>query len=160
MSYTEITIGATVARRSKGASTGRTGQVIELNDGYARVHWTKKAKGEPMNVRSWINASDLMVVTGPNKATESVRKKMAYIISRVEEGPLVQEERDELLKILANVTGDNIWAIGIRSYMEGVRENDAQFIAGLADQCMDDIFTMTCIVGQKAVIYLLRTVQN
>lgn len=110
-----------------------------------------------MTMRSWINASELIVV-GENKAIESVRKKMAYIISRVEEGPLVQEEREELFTILANVKGDNLWAIGIRSYMEGVRDHDDQFIAGLADQCMDDLFTMVCIVGQKAAIFLLRSV--
>lgn len=157
MSYTELTIGATVALRSKGASTGRTGQVIELNDGRARVHWTKKSNGQALDIRNWINAGELIIV-GEGKAITSVRKKMAYIINRVEQGPLVQEERDELFAILGKIKGDNLWATGIRSYMEGARDHDDQFIAGLAEQCMDDIFTMVCIVGQKAVIYLLRTV--
>jgi hypothetical protein len=57
-----MTIGDTVARSSKGASTGRTGQVIELLEGYARVHWTRKAKGEPMSQRNWIKEGDLVVV--------------------------------------------------------------------------------------------------
>lgn len=60
-----FTIGATVARRSKGASTGRTGQIIELNEDQVRVHWTKKSKGEPMSQRSWINSGELMVVAKP-----------------------------------------------------------------------------------------------
>lgn len=61
----DITIGATVARKSKGASTGRTGQVIELHEGQARVHWTKKSNGEPMSQRNWINEGELMVVSKP-----------------------------------------------------------------------------------------------
>jgi hypothetical protein len=157
---TDITIGATVARRSKGASTGRTGQIIELNDDQARVHWTKKSDGTPMSTRSWINASELMVVGSANKAIASIQEKMRYMVSRVQEGPLVQEEYDEMIGILSRVKGTDMWSIGIRKYLEGPRDHDAEFIAGLASQCMDDIFTMTCIVGQKCLIYLLRTVSN
>jgi hypothetical protein len=161
MAYTEITIGATVARKSKGASTGRTGQVIELNDGHARVHWTKKANGQPMSQRNWINEGELMVVSGgDSKATASIRKKMEYIIDRVKDGQLGEAEMTELMNILAKVNGTSMWAIGIRGYMDGPRGHDQEFIRGLADQCMDDIFTMTCIVGQAAVIYLLRTVND
>lgn len=63
-------MGATVARRSKGASTGRTGQIIEINENMVRVHWTKKAKGEPMSERSWIQASELIVVEKPTLSVD------------------------------------------------------------------------------------------
>lgn len=61
----EPNVGDTVARKSKGASTGRTGQVIELDGYQVRVHWTKKSNGEPMSHRSWINANELMVIKPP-----------------------------------------------------------------------------------------------
>jgi len=93
-----------------------------------------------------------------NKAQQSVANKMAYIINRIAEGPLVKEEHDEMVAILGRVKGDDLWSIGIRSYFATGQTDHTEFIAGLASQCMDDIFTMTCIVGQKAVIYLLRTV--
>lgn len=95
-----------------------------------------------------------------SKAIASIQRKMSYVISRVQEGPLVDEERDELMAILGRLKGDDLWSIGIRNYLAGPRDHDGEFITGLADQCMDDIFTMTCIMGQKAVIYLLRTVQD
>ena len=95
-----------------------------------------------------------------NKAIASIESKMRYIISRVEEGPLVDEEREEMMGILSRVKGTDLWSIGIRQYFENGGGHDEEFIDGLASQCMDDIFTMTCIVGQKAVIYLLRTVKD
>lgn len=62
-------VGDTVARCSKGAG-GRTGQVLEL-DGYrARIHWTKKAKGEPMSVKSWERFDGLMVLKTAEKPVE------------------------------------------------------------------------------------------
>jgi hypothetical protein len=152
-----ITVGSTVCRPNKGATNGRTGQVIEVLADHVRVHWTRKANGGPMSSKSWSFASDLKDLTA-NKAVASIQKKMLYLIQQVEQGPLVAEERQNLFDILAQVKGDNLWAIGIRSYMQGPRDHDDQFLAGLAEQCMDDIFTMTCIVGQKAVVYLLRTV--
>lgn len=157
MAHTEITIGSTVIRKSKTATTGRTGQVIDIQADHLRVHWTRTAKGNPMNQKTWNFASDLHEIAS-NKAVASVHKKMTYIIEQVERGPLAEAERTELMGILERVKGDSLWAIGIRSYMGGPRENEDQFIRGLADQCMDDIFTMTCIVGQAAVIYLLRTI--
>lgn len=61
-------VGDTVARCSKGAG-GRTGQVIEL-DGYrVRIHWTKKAKGEPMSVKSWERFDGLRVLE-PGKISD------------------------------------------------------------------------------------------
>jgi len=156
--FNDINIGDTIARSSKG---GRTGQVIELDADRARIHWTKKANGEKMSQRNWINVREIMVVkpVDENRAVASIRKKMSYIISRVEEGPLVAEEREEMLAILGRIKGTDMWSIGIRKYMEGDRDHDDEFIEGLASQCMDDIFTMTCVVGQKAVIYLLRTIK-
>jgi hypothetical protein len=59
---TDFTIGATVARKSKGATNGRTGQVIELQGNRARIHWTKKGNGGSMSTRSWVLISEIMVV--------------------------------------------------------------------------------------------------
>jgi hypothetical protein len=153
----DITIGSTVCKKSKDATTGRTGQVIEVQADHVRVHWTRKANGGRMSAKDWSFASDLTDLTR-NKAVSSIQKKMLYLIQQVEQGPLVAEERQNLFDILGQVKGDSLWAIGIRSYLQGARDHDETFLAGLADQCMDDIFTMTCIVGQKAVVYLLRTV--
>lgn len=85
---------------------------------------------------------------------------MRYIISRIEEGPLAKAEYDEMIAILGRIKGDDMWSIGIRNYFKGEHTDHTDFLQGLASQCMDDIFTMTCIVGQKAVLYLLRTVQD
>lgn len=156
---TEIAIGSTVIRSSKTAKNGRTGQVIEVQADHIRVHWTRTAKGNPMSQKSWSFASDLTEI-GKNRAVASVHKKMTYIMEQVERGPLVEAERTELMGILERVKGESMWAIGIRGYLDGPRGHDEEFIRGLADQCVDDIFTMTCIVGQAAVIYLLRTIQN
>lgn len=153
----DITIGSTVARKSKG-SKGRTGQVIEIQANHARVHWTRKADGNLMNQKSWVFVDDLTELS-KNKAIASVFKKMSYIIEEIERGPLAAEEYQALLNILGRVKSDNVWAVGIHLYMQGPREHDHEFIAGLAEQCMDDIFTMTCIVGQEAVMLLLRTVK-
>lgn len=112
-----------------------------------------------MSQRCWVFANELAEVV-TSRAVASVHKKMTYIMEQVQRGPLVEAEKTELIGILERVKGDSLWAIGIRSYMDGPRGHDDQFIRGLADQCMDDIFTMTCIVGQAAAIYLLRTVND
>jgi hypothetical protein len=154
----DITIGSTVCRSSKSASSGRTGQVIQIEADHIRVHWTRKANGSPMTQKSWAFARDLTEIA-KSRAVASIHKKMTYIIEQVEQGPLCQEELLDLFNVLGNVKGDGLWAIGIRSYLAGPRDHDQAFLDGLAEQCMDDIFTMTCIVGQKAVILLLRTVK-
>lgn len=95
-----------------------------------------------------------------NRAQLAVQKKFDYIHERIEEGPLAEQEYQEMIGILSRIKGDDLWSIGIRNYFQNPQPNHTEFVAGLASQCMDDIFTMTCIVGQKAVLYLLRTVQD
>jgi len=158
MKTADLTVGSQVCRKSKGATNGRIGQVIEVQADHVRVHWIRKGNGSPMNQKSWVFANDLQEIA-KNRAVASIHKKISYIIEQVEQGPLTPEELESLFKILRNVKGDNLWAIGIRSYMAGPRDHDMKFLEGLADQCMDDIFTMTCIVGQDGVICLLRTVK-
>ena len=157
----EITIGATVARRSKGASTGRTGQVIEIDGDYIRVHWTKKANGGQMSARNWINRGELMVVATLTKAQQSIADKMTYIINRVGEGPLSSLDEGELIgRLEAAKDHKSIWGVAIRQHFDKPAEDrdDWHLINGMASQCMDDLFGMVCIIGQEAVILLLRTV--
>lgn len=163
MAYTEITIGATVAFKSKGASTGRTGQVIELNDERARIHWTKKSNGQPMSQRNWIHTWELMVISGGlNRAQQSVANKMDYIIEQIGNGPLTSLEEGELLEILQNLKrGDSILGHSIQKHFDlpADQRDDWEMINGLASQCYDDLFTMVCVVGQAGVILLLRTLK-
>lgn len=77
MRLKEINLGDTVARSSKGASTGRTGQVIELDGNRARVHWTKKSNGQPMSERNWINVGELMVVA-PSETLKPCTMQMKF----------------------------------------------------------------------------------
>lgn len=158
---TDIKMGSTVARKSKGASTGRTGKVIEINGDHVRVHWTKKANGQPMSSRSWINGGELIEVAPISKAQQSVADKMNYIIGKMSEGPLTSLDEGELIERLENARDHkSIWGVAIRNHFEKPIEDrdDWQLINGMASQCMDDLFGMVCIVGQEAVILLLRTV--
>lgn len=61
-------IGDTVAYASRGATGGRTGQVIELDERRVKIHWTRKANGQPMSQKNWTSSGDLMVIK-ENKAT-------------------------------------------------------------------------------------------
>lgn len=98
------------------------------------------------------------------KAREAVRLKMVGILDQIGQGPLNSLERVELLGLLrmAGHRSDSLWADAIRLHFikPPAQRNDSQLIEALASQCLDDLFTMVCIVGQKAAIYLLRTVKD
>lgn len=94
-----------------------------------------------------------------SKATDSIQQKMTYMISRVEEGPLSSFEEAELLELLERAQNHpSIWGSAIRKDLH--TEQRHELLAGLASQCADDLFTMVCILGQKAVIYLLRSLET
>lgn len=98
-----------------------------------------------------------------NKAQQSVADKMKYIIEQVGQGKLSSLEEGELIERLENASQHkSIWGVAIRNHFEKPIEDrdDWQLINGLASQCMDDLFTMICVVGQEAIILLLRTVNN
>lgn len=154
-------MGATVARKSKGASTGRTGKIIEIDADLVRVHWTRKANGVQMSTRSWIHGEELLVVTSIHKAQQAIADKMNYMITEVGKGALTSIEEGELIEQLENASQHrSVWGTAIRMHFEKPIEerDDWELINGMASQCMDDLFTMICVVGQKAVILLLRTV--
>ena len=95
-----------------------------------------------------------------NRAQLAVQKKMQYIITGIEEGPLTSIEEGELIELLEFAKKHNsIWGKAIRNNLDDL-DARADLIKGLAGQCIDDIFTMTCVVGQKAVLFLLRTIQD
>lgn len=96
------------------------------------------------------------------KAITAIQQKFDYVISHVQEGPLSKDEHEDLIRILNTKRyHESMWGKAIDSVLntdEGA--DNSELIQGLASQCMDDIFTMVCIVGQKAVIYLLRTIEQ
>lgn len=91
----------------------------------------------------------------------SVQQKMQYVINLIGQGPLSSIEEGELLE---NLQGRNnsssLWGIAIKNHFEKEQQDHKEFIAGLASQCQDDIFTMACVVGLGNAILLLRTIQN
>jgi len=108
---------------------------------------------------------NLLKNLGRNKAVLSVEIKMKYIISRVEAGPLTSYEEGELFELLERFSNnDSIYNIAVKNHFlaknAGSDVDTWDLIAGLASQCMDDLFTMVCCFNQDTVIYLLRTVKK
>jgi hypothetical protein len=98
-----------------------------------------------------------------NKAQQIIAEKMNYMIAQVGDGPLSSWEEGDLLDILQKMQhGKSIWAQAIRGHFQQDPEkrNDWELINGLANQCRDDLLTMVCVVGQAALIYLLRTLND
>lgn len=82
---------------------------------------------------------------------------MTTLISEVG-SPLTFREEGTLIDILKKVPQDTIWGIGIaRSFADG--KDTRELIKVLASQCMDDPFTMACVVGMTGLKYLLRVCQ-
>lgn len=109
--------------------------------------------------------AEILKNLGRNKAVHSIEKKMNYIIGRVQFGPLTSMEEAELLELLEGRASDkNIWTMGIKTFFDkknaGDEVDQEAFFDGMASQCMDDIMTMTCILGMNTVIFLLRTVNK
>lgn len=97
-----------------------------------------------------------------SKAIDAIRKKMEYVIDRVGAGSLNMRELKALTEHLASIKHDSIWGLAIQQHFAKpeLERNDLALIEHLADQAMDDIFTMTCILGLQAVILILRTVND
>lgn len=96
---------------------------------------------------------------------ETIQKKFDYVLSRVQEGPLFEEEKKELEFLLWMArNNESIWGVAISNHFQLANTDQEQDISSLieqlASQCVDDIFTMTCVVGQNAVILLLRTLNK
>lgn len=98
-----------------------------------------------------------------NKAQQAIHEKMTYMMERVSQGPLSSFEEGQLLEILQNIQrGNSLWAVAVINHFKqpADQRDDWELINGLASQCRDDLFTMICVLGQAAVIYLLRTLND
>lgn len=69
--------------------------------------------------------------------------------------PLDKDEKFVLVNLLRNNRHDSIWGDAIRKVFRDNGDVDA-LIQGLAEQGMDDIFTMVCILGKDLTRLILR----
>lgn len=101
-------------------------------------------------------------MTAKNAAQSAIQKHMEALIEQVAE-PLNRAELKGLISFLRNFESDSTsyWAIGIR---ECFKDGDATpferielLIRDLTQQALDNPFAMSCIVGHKIMILLLRT---
>lgn len=96
-----------------------------------------------------------------NTAQQAVQKKMQYVIDQVAKGPLSCIEEGELIESLSKIKAEgSLWGRSIALHFENPEADHNALIKDLASQCMDDIFTMSCVVGLKTAIMILRTVSN
>lgn len=136
----------------------KTEAPIEFNDSILSI--TDKEQ----DVIAVIDAYDVMSVQllndDLNAGQLSVLKKMQYVIDLIGKGPLSSVEEGELIQGLeSRKDHSSLWGIAIKSHFESGMDHK-EFIEGLASQCSDDIFTMSCVVGLGNAILLLRTIQN
>lgn len=161
---TELVIGASVALKSKGASTGRTGKIIEINGSIVRVHWTRKSSGGDLSVKSWVIGRDLMVIDAngghvmPSKqmtpAQAAIQRRADYLKDKVNE-PFTGADWPALIAGLQEVPPTTLWGTVITwALREG--HDLSQLVEELASQAADDPFTMMSIVGTDTTILLLR----
>lgn len=92
------------------------------------------------------------------KAQTALHKKMGQILEEIGK-PITKDGMATLENLLKANKHDSLWGLAIRRVFNDDGDK-AKLITMLADQAMDDPFTMQCIVGMDATILLLRTIKN
>lgn len=92
------------------------------------------------------------------QAQKAVGLTMLAMITEIGE-PLTEHDWTNLRNILQDCKSDSFWGLAIRKVFDDGGDVEA-LINGLADQAMDDVFTMSCIVGKEGTRLLLRTIQT
>jgi hypothetical protein len=96
-----------------------------------------------------------------NKAQEALNRKMALLIEQVGT-PLTPAERETMLINLSKVQSDSLWGVAIRQVFDAPdsdlnRKLVQSLVEQLASQAIDDPFTMSCVVGHKTMVLLLKS---
>lgn len=89
------------------------------------------------------------------KAQVAIEQLMTSLIEKVGK-PMTLHDIETLIEMLRKVEHDSLWGTAISNVFENGGDVNL-LIKQLASQSVDDPFTMSCIVGMKATIMLLRS---
>lgn len=86
---------------------------------------------------------------------------MKYVIGQLSEGPLTCMEEAILVENLQNLKDKtSAWGFAIHLHFQKPDRDDQQLLDSLRMAAVDDIFTISCVLGLANAILVLRTIKD